>query len=35
MVPDLYMPEENIASMAYAVYPSLEDVKAAFENGKL
>ena len=35
MVPDLYMPEENIASMAYAVYPSLTEVKAAFENGKL
>ncbi len=35
MVPDLYMPEENIAEMAYAVYNSLLEVKAAFENGKL
>lgn len=35
MVPDLYMPEENIAAIAYAVYGSLLEVKAAFENGKI
>lgn len=35
MVPDLYSPEENIAAMSYAVYPSLFEVKAAFENGNL
>lgn len=35
MVPDLYMPEERIAKLAYAVYPSLSDVKEAFESGKL
>ena len=35
MVPDLYQPKENIAAMAYAVYPSLVDVKEAYERGKL
>lgn len=35
MVPDLYQPEENIAAMAHAVYPSLLDVKDAYESGKL
>jgi len=35
MVPDLYMPEKNIAEMAYAVYDSPLEVKTAFENGNL
>ncbi len=35
MVPDLYMPEERIAKLAHAVYPSLTDVKEAFESEKL
>ena len=35
MIPDLIEPDEYIKSLAYAIYPSLEDVKNDMEKGKL
>ncbi len=35
MVPDLYQPNPEIAALAHAVYPSLNEVREAFADGEL